>query len=138
MVYNIDLPYDVQSNGKEQSVVLKETNIPSSYKFYAAPKADKEAYLLAGIAGWEQLNLLRGEANIIFEGTYTGKTMIEPNNALDTLTLTLGRDKRVVVKREKLVDLSSVKFLGSTKKQVFSYEITVKNNKKDKITMLLK
>jgi uncharacterized protein affecting Mg2+/Co2+ transport len=43
-----------------------------------------------------------------------------------------------VVKRDKLVDLSSVKFLGTNKKQVFSYEITVKNNKKEKISMLLK
>lgn len=138
MVYNIDLPYDMESNGKEQSVQLKESSVASVYKFYAAPKLDKEAYLLADIADWEQLNLIPGEANIIFEGTYVGKTMIDPNSTKDTLTLTLGRDKRVVVKRDKLVDVSSVKFLGSNKKQVFSYEITVKNNKKEKISMLLK
>jgi len=138
MVYNIDLPYDMESNGKEQSVQLKESSVASVYKFYAAPKLDKEAYLLADIDDWEQLNLIPGEANIIFEGTYVGKTMIDPNSTKDTLTLTLGRDKRVVVKRDKLVDVSSVKFLGSNKKQVFSYEITVKNNKKEKISMLLK
>jgi hypothetical protein len=54
------------------------------------------------------------------------------------LNLTLGRDKRVVVKKEKLVDFSSVKFLGSSKVQKFTYEITVKNNKKDTVRMLLK
>jgi uncharacterized protein (TIGR02231 family) len=138
MVYNIDLPYDMESSGKEQSVQLKESSVASTYKFYAAPKLDKEAYLLADVADWEQLNLIPGEANIIFEGTYVGKTIIDPNSTKDTLTLTLGRDKRVVVKRDKLVDVSSVKFLGSNKKQVFSYEITVKNNKKEKISMLLK
>jgi uncharacterized protein (TIGR02231 family) len=138
MVYNIDLPYDMESNGREQSVQLKESSVASTYKFYAAPKLDKEAYLLADVADWEQLNLIPGEANIIFEGTYVGKTMIDPNSTKDTLTLTLGRDKRVVVKRDKLADVSSVKFLGSNKKQVFSYEITVKNNKKEKISMLLK
>jgi len=31
-----------------------------------------------------------------------------------------------------------VKFLGSNKKQVFTYEITVKNNKKEKVQMMLK
>lgn len=138
MVYNIDLPYDMESSGKEQSVQLKESSVASAYKFYAAPKLDKEAYLLADIADWEQLNLIPGEANIIFEGTYVGKTMIDPNSTKDTLSLTLGRDKRVVIKRDKLVDVSSVKFLGSNKKQVFNYEITVKNNKKEKISMLLK
>ena len=50
----------------------------------------------------------------------------------------MGRDKRVVIKREKLKDFSSVKFLGSNKKQIFTYEITVKNNKKDEVDMLLK
>jgi uncharacterized protein affecting Mg2+/Co2+ transport len=50
----------------------------------------------------------------------------------------MGKDKRVVVKREKLKDFSSIKFLGSNKKQVFTYEITVKNNKKDAINILLK
>jgi uncharacterized protein affecting Mg2+/Co2+ transport len=43
-----------------------------------------------------------------------------------------------VVKKEKLKDYSSVKFLGSNKKQVMTYEITVKNNKKEPIQMLLK
>jgi hypothetical protein len=50
----------------------------------------------------------------------------------------MGVDKRVVVTREKLMDYSSVKFLGSNKKQIFTYEITVKNNKKDAIDISVK
>ncbi len=84
------------------------------------------------------MNLLPGEANIMFEGTYIGKTYIDPNSTQDTLNFTLGRDKRVVVKREKSKDFSSVKFLGTNKKQVFTYDITVKNNKKEKVDMILK
>ena len=79
-----------------------------------------------------------GEANIIFEGTYIGRSFIDPASTQDTLNLTLGRDRRVVIKREKVVDYSSVKFLGSNKKQIFTYEITVKNNKKEAIQLLLK
>jgi TonB-dependent SusC/RagA subfamily outer membrane receptor len=136
--FDIDLPYDVPSNGKEQSVVLKEYAVRSHFKYYSVPKLDKDAYLLGEVADWEKLNLLPGEANIIFEGTYVGKSYIDPNSTQDTLNLTLGRDKRVVVKREKVVDYSSVKFMGSNTKQVFTYEITVKNNKKERIQMLLK
>lgn len=138
MVFDIDLPYDVPTNGKAQTAVLKEYEVPAAYKFYAAPKLDKEVFLLAEIADWEKLNLLPGEANIIFEGTYIGKSFIDPSSTQDTLNLTMGRDKRVVVKKEKLVDYSSVKFLGANKKQVFTYEITVKNNKKDAIDILVK
>ena len=136
--FDIDLPYDVPTNGKEQTVTLKEYSVGSFYKYYSVPKLDKDAYLLAEVADWEKLNLLPGDANIIFEGTYVGKSFIDPASTADTLNLTLGRDKRVVVKKEKLVDYSSVKFLGSNKQQKITYEITVKNNKKDTVHMMLK
>jgi len=138
ITFDIDIPYDVPSNGKEQNVVLKEYTVPVTYKYYSVPRLDKDAYLLGEVPDWEKLNLLPGDANIIFEGTYIGRSHIDPASILDTLNLTLGRDKRVVVRREKIVDYSSVKFLGSNKRQVFTYEITVKNNKKEKVQMLLK
>lgn len=138
VTFDIDLSYDVPTNGKAQTAVLKEYEVPASYKFYSAPKLDKDVFFLAEIADWEKLNLLPGEANIIFENTYIGKSFIDPSSTQDTLNLTMGRDKRVVVKKEKLMDYSSVKFLGSNKKQTFAYEITVKNNKKDAIDILLK
>lgn len=138
VTFDIDLPYDVPTNGKAQTAVLKEELIDAKYKFYAVPKLDKDVFLLAEIADWEKLNLLPGEANIIFEGTYIGKSFIDPSSTQDTLNLTMGRDKRVVAKKEKLTDYSSVKFLGVNKKQTFTYSITVKNNKKDSVDVLLK
>jgi uncharacterized protein (TIGR02231 family) len=138
ITFDIDLPYDVPTTGKEQTATLKEYSIGAVYKYYSVPKLDQDAYLLAEISDWEKLNLLPGNANIIFEGTYVGKSFIDPASTSDTLNLTLGRDKRVVVKKEKLVDYSSVKFLGAYKHQKFTYELSVKNNKKDTIRMLLK
>ena len=138
VTFDIDLPYDVPTNGKEQTATLKEYSVSSDYKYYSVPRLDKDAYLLAEVPDWEKLNLLPGDANIIFEGTYVGKSFIDPNSTFDTLNLTLGTDKRVVIKKEKLVDYSSVKFLGSNKLQKITYEITVKNNKKDTVHMLLK
>jgi len=138
VTFDIDIPYDVPGNGKEQSVELKEYPVNGVFKYYAVPKLDKDAYLLCEISDWEQLNLLPGEANIIFEGTYIGKTFIDPRSTMDTLNLTLGKDKRIVVKREKMKDFSSVKFLGSNKKQIITYELTVKNNKKEAIQLQLK
>jgi hypothetical protein len=138
VMFDIELPYDVPSNGKEQIATLKEYSISAVYKYYAVPKLDKDAYLLAEVSEWEKLNLLPGEANIIFEGTYVGKSFIDPNSTSDTLNLTLGRDRRVVVKREKMTDYSSVKFLGSSKLQKITYELTIKNNKKDSIKLMLK
>ena len=138
VTFDIDLPYEVPGNGKEQGVVLKEFKVPCTYRYYAAPRLDKDAYLLGEVPGWEKLNLLPGEANIIVEGTLIGKSFIDPNSIQDTMNLTLGRDKRIVVKKEKVVDYSSVKFLGANKRQTFTYDITVRNNKKEKVDLLLK
>lgn len=138
VVFDIDIPYDIASNGKEQAVVLKEYKLPCTYQYFAAPVADKETYLLGQMQGWEKLNLLPGEASIMVDGTYIGRSFIDPRSVQDTLNLTLGQDKRIVVKREKVIDFSSVKFLGSNKKEVFTYEITVRNNKKDKAELVLK
>jgi hypothetical protein len=136
--FDIDIPYDVPTNGKAQTAALQTIDANTFYQHYAIPKLDDDAYLLAKISDWGKLNLLPGEANIILEGTYVGKTFIDPDNVSDTLNLTLGNDKRVVIKRKKLEDYSSVKFLGSNKFQKFTYEITVKNNKSEAVNILLK
>jgi uncharacterized protein (TIGR02231 family) len=136
--FDIDIPYDVLSNGKVHSVALKEIKLPASYKYYAVPKAEKESFLLAEIADYSKYNLLPGEANIIFEGMYVGKTRINPSQVSDTLNLSMGRDKKVSIKREKVVDKSGTKFLSSKKEQTFTFDITVKNNKKEPIELLLK
>ena len=50
----------------------------------------------------------------------------------------MGRDKKVSIKREKVVDKSGTKFLSSKKEQTFTFDITVRNNKKETVNMLLK
>ena len=136
--FDIDIPYDILSNGKAHSVSLKDIKIPATYKYYAAPKAEKEAFLLAELNDYAKYNLLPGEANIVFEGMYVGKTTINPNQTQDTLNLSLGRDKKISIKRERITDKSGTKFLSSYKEQTFTYDITVRNNKKEEINMLLK
>ncbi|QBZ97293.1 DUF4139 domain-containing protein [Flavobacterium sangjuense] len=136
--FDIDIPYDVLSNGKPHSVALKEIKLPATYKYYAAPRVEKEAFLLAEINDYSKYNLLPGEANIIFEGLYVGKTMINPNQTSDTLNLSMGRDKKISIKREKVVDKSGTRFLSSKKEQTFTYDITVRNNKKEAADIMLK
>ena len=136
--FDIDVPYDILSNGKVHSVAMKEIKIPANYRYYAAPRIEKEAFLLAEISDYSKFNLLPGEANIIFEGMYVGKTFINPNQTADTLRLTMGRDRKINITREKVVDKSGTKFLSSFKEQTFTYEITVKNNKKEAVELILK
>jgi uncharacterized protein (TIGR02231 family) len=138
ITFEIDIPYDILSNNKAHSVALKEIKLPATYKYYAVPRVEKEAFLLAEISDYSKYNLLTGEANIIFEGMYVGKTVINPNQTSDTLNLSMGRDKKISIKREKVADKSGTKFLSAFKEQTFTFDITVRNNKKEDVFLLLK
>ncbi len=138
VTFDIDIPYDVNSDNKPHTVAFKEYEVPAKYKYYAAPKLSSDAYLLADVIDWEKLNLQAGNANIIFEGTYTGKSFINPANILDTLSLSMGKDKKIIITKEKQEGFSSTKFIGSNKKQLFTYLIKIRNTKKEAIDLSLK
>lgn len=136
--YNIDVLCNIPGNGKLQSIDLQTKEVIAEYKYYCAPKLDSETYLLAEIADWEKLNLLSGKANITYDGTYVGETTIDAGSTHKKLTLTLGTDKRVSVKREKMKDFKGSQFLGNDVKQLFTYRITVKNNQTKPIKLVVK
>jgi uncharacterized protein (TIGR02231 family) len=136
--FEIDLPYDIPSDGTGYSVTIKDEKINATYKHYGIPKLDKDAFLLAEISNWESLDLLPGEANIIMDNVFLGKSFIDPNTTMDTLNLSLGRDRRVAIKRLLIKENSKTRFIGSNKIETFTYEITVKNNKKEVVNMILK
>jgi uncharacterized protein (TIGR02231 family) len=136
--FEIDLPYNIASDGQISSVTIKEEKLEAVLKNYAVPKLDREAYLLAEIANWQNLNLLPGIANIIIDNTYLGKSFIDANSTADTLNLSLGKDRRVAIKRQTVKEYTSTKTSGNITRQTFTYEITVKNNKTTEVDMLLK
>jgi len=135
--FDIDLPYTIASNGKQHAVSLKEYTHPANYQYYVAPRINQEVFLLAELIDYEKLNLVPGQANVIFENMLVGKTFINPMEATDTLKLSLGRDKMISVKREKINDLSSSRLIGNSRTQTALYEITIKNNKKSVVRLTL-
>jgi uncharacterized protein (TIGR02231 family) len=131
--FDIALPYTVASASKPTLVDIRNYELKATYSYSTAPKLDNDAFLLAKAIGWEEFSLLPGEANIFFEGTFTGKSFIDPNNIKDTLSLSLGRDKRIVVKREKLKELTSRKFIGTNQRESYAWEISVRNTKTEPV-----
>ncbi|HAI82358.1 MAG TPA: hypothetical protein DCL43_01725 [Chitinophagaceae bacterium] len=135
--FEVELPYDVVQGFNAQTVTLQSKEIPVMYKHVTVPSINPQVYLVAEIADWSKYNLLPGSATIQVQGTYVGTTMLNTAATSDTLALTLGIDKQVNVQRNVLKDVSSVKFLGSSKLQTFTYEIVVKNNKQEGIALQL-
>lgn len=136
--YAISIPYDIYTNGKEHSVTLSKQEAPATYSYYTAPKLGTNAYLVAYMTDYGQYNLLAGEANILLEGTYVGKTYLNPSSTNDTLEIALGIDKNVVVKREKITEKSGNKVVSGTKESAYTYEISIRNNKSIATTIEVK
>ncbi len=135
--FNIRIPYDIPSDSKQYTISIQESTLPATFEYYCAPKIDREAFLLARITGWENLNLLSGEINLFFEGTYVGKSYVNIRNTADTLDLSLGRDKGIVVTRVKMKDYTEERTIGSNKRETRAWEITLRNTKKQSLSLRL-
>ena len=135
--FEIKTPYTIPSESKVTVVEVEHYSLPAEYEYYAVPKADKDAFLLANIVDWEQYNLLEGEANIFFENTFVGKTILDVRYLSDTLSVSLGRDKNVSVRREQVKENTQTRFLSSRTEVTRNWKITVRNNKRQPISMVL-
>ncbi len=131
--FEIAKAYTIPADANAYIVEIKEIKIPATYKHYSAPKLDRNAYLIARVGNWEELDLVEGQANIYFGGTYIGQSYINTRSVSDTLDISMGRDKKILVTRVKKKEFSSKKFIGSNRKEVYAYEIMVKNNRKSPI-----
>lgn len=135
--FEISIPYSIPADGKAKIVEIQEYQLPAEYQYFATPKLDRDAFLMARISGWEQYNLLPGEANIFFEGTFLGKSSINPHYTRDTLEISLGRDQNISITREKLLEFSSTRLIGTNTKETFTFEINVRNKKKTNVRIVL-
>ena len=134
----VNTPYDVYSNQKPQAVQLKEYQLPAKYSYFTAPRLDDAAFLVAKVSDWSKYNLLPGNANLIIDNNFAGSSYINPNSTEDELTLSLGRDERIITKRERIDEEGSTSFLGSSQKRVYTYEISVRNSRKENIDIEVK
>lgn len=135
--FKIEIPYSIPSDGKQYVVEVQKLTIPATYEYFCAPKLDKDAFLIAHVTGWEIYNLISGEMNLFFEGTYVGKSYLDVTNTNDTLDISLGRDKNIVVTRTKMKDFSKKSFIGSSKKESRGFDIEVRNKKKQAVNILI-
>lgn len=126
--FPIDQPFTIPSDKKPYSVEIDTFQLEASYKYFAVPKLDKDAFLLAQIVGWEDLNLVSGPVNIYQRNKYIGQSNLDIRNLSDTLSVSLGRDKDVVVTRLKVKGKTSNQLLGGTRKSTVAYNISVRNN----------
>ncbi|MEZ4937107.1 MAG: DUF4139 domain-containing protein [Crocinitomicaceae bacterium] len=125
--FKLNIKHSIPADGQEHLMAVASKSIPSTYEYFAAPKIEREAFLIAKLTDWEDLNLLPAVANIFFDGTYVGQTRIAPSSIRDTMELALGRDQRVVVERKRIEFEEKIKKVAGEKIATMKYQIIAKN-----------
>ena len=133
----IEENYSLKSNGKALLIDLKQYVVEGIFEYYAVPKLNSAAFLMAKIVDWNKFGFLQGEANLYFEEAFVGKSILETNTSEDTLRVSLGKDRNVHVQRDKIEEFSKRRSVGSNKIEKTGIKLTIRNNKQQAITLNL-
>jgi uncharacterized protein (TIGR02231 family) len=128
---------DIPSSNKPSKVEIVTHNLSAEFFYYCACRLDTDAFLIAKMEGWESLNLLGGEVSIFQGNEYVGKTYFDPATMDDSMEISLGRDRGIVVTREGGNNMVSKGIIGKNKKVTREWNITVKNMRRKDVKMKL-
>ncbi len=133
--FEIKNKFSCPSDGKPYSVDIKDVNLQATFTHFAVPKMDNGAFIMAHMVNWQELDLISGPSSIYLNGAYIGNSEIDTRIVSDTLSLSFGRDNKVVVLRKLKKEMSSRKVIGNTQRETFLYETTIRNNHSTPITV---
>ncbi len=131
--YEIKLNYTINSDGKTHKVLIDDKNVPMALQFAAIPKLSSDAFLMARITGWEEMNIIPGGARLYFDGSFVGEMYLNPQTTDDTLSVNLGRDKSFATSRKKIKEKRKERFIDNDKVETRTIELVVRNTKNQTI-----
>jgi hypothetical protein len=136
--YAIASKMSIPTDGMDHRVSISTYDLNASYEYHVIPKMDASVYLAAQVTGWEKLNLMSGESNIYFDGTFMGKSYLDVNSTKDTLSFSFGKDNKISVDRTRIKEKSSSNTIGKRQKFEVTWEIKIKNNGAAMIPLIVK
>ena len=135
--YDIGLPYSITSSNQSLFIEIQKINLFATYDYYSYPKMDKDVFLMCHLSSIAQQNFLSGEAQLFFEGKSVGKTYLDPLSTKKTIDLSLSRDLSIIAERKPIKKLSIETKIGDKVKQERTFEVSLKNNKQERVTVKL-
>ena len=127
--YEIKEPYTILSDGEDYALKIKSVEVPAEYVYKAFPSLASDVFLTAQISNWAGLDLLSGKTSIYYQGTFTNESYLDVENAKDTLSISLGRDRNIFIQKRSNQKLYDKYSLGNNYKESIVWDIQVKNNK---------
>lgn len=125
----IDELFSVKSQQNDAMLTINTNNLPAEYVYRCVPKLDRNAYLLAKITDFAKYNFLSGDVTLYLGGKYVGTSYLNIAQTTDTLKLSLGQDKGIMVERTLSDEFNKKSTIGKNYKQTATWNISVRNNK---------
>lgn len=124
-----------EDKDSRQMIQVRKDTVQAVYDYVVKPY--EKVFLAAHIPDWQQLYLADGRMTVFCDGRMLGQTDLSVNSVLDTLSIPLTVEPRVVVNR---IETRNYKEQISRKKEerTRSYEIKIKNNKEFPVSLTVK
>lgn len=126
--FTIPEPVDMVSDPTPQTIEIKNYTMNAWYEYTSIPKLERMPWLIGKTTDWKNIPLSDGPANIYIGNNYIGESYINIGTVSDTLEISLGRNKKVVVDYRKKEDMTKKAWLGGSITESFTYEINIRNN----------
>ena len=127
----------VPSDNKEYTLSIGTFEVEADYEFHTVPKLDPTVYLMAIVPDWDSYDLISGSANLYYEGMYVGETYINASSILDSLQISLGKDRDISVERRQVTDFSSDQIIGMNQKMEFGFRNIIRNSKSETVKVFV-
>jgi uncharacterized protein (TIGR02231 family) len=136
--FSIERKQNLKSSNTSVTVVLRELELPAKYEYHAKPRLDPDAFLIAKVYNWGRYDLLDGELSLFNNNTFVGKAFLSTDVPQDTLQLSLGRDKGIVLSRERVYTKQEKTLFGNNRIDHYVWRIELRNNKKLAVDIVLR
>lgn len=127
----------ILNSNNTNTIDIKNYTLNAGYEYISIPSMDLIPFLVAKTTEWSSLPLSDGDANIYIGNNFIGTSKISLSEISDTMEISLGKNKKVTVEKRKKVDLTKKSWLANQITETFTYEINVKNNNINEITIEL-
>jgi uncharacterized protein (TIGR02231 family) len=129
--YKMPQTLNIESRDKETLLPIFSKTLKGEFVYFSVPKISPLTFLVCSTNADKEL--LSGTLNVHFGGRFIGKTHLKEKKPGEAFKMSLGADREVKVKREKITDKVKETYFGKIGRKTIvremAFKITVENIK---------
>ena len=134
--FEIPTESSIPSDNNQHKVTISIEALPVEFAYTSIPKITPSVYLRGKIVNKNDYPLLEGDISIFVDNDFINRTYLNTIVPSDTLSLALGIDNGIQIKKVLINKFTESKgLLGGGRQITYDYEIQITNNRKTEETV---